>query len=110
MRACNGVDRTVLDDGRQAVGLGPGFYSEFLPRWPTLTNVVLGHTVQGGSLGLFVGFAGLPAVRAEEAVPPSNTKLKRLLAETMLDNAPLNEPSTASSAQDRDKLSRRIEQ
>ncbi|WP_259185985.1 hypothetical protein [Rhizobium sp. BK176] len=90
--------------------MGLGFSGEFLPRWPTLANVVLGHTVQGGSLGFFVGFAGLPAVRAEEAVPPSNTKLKRLLAETMLDNAALNEPSTTSSAQDRDKLSRKVEQ
>lgn len=110
MRACNYSNRTVLDARPQTVGSGPGFYGEFLPRWPTLTTIVLGNTVQGGSLGVLVGFAGLPAVRAEEAVPPSNTKLKRLLAETMLDNAAVNEPSTASSLQDRDKFSRRLEQ
>ncbi|MCS0457812.1 hypothetical protein [Rhizobium favelukesii] len=110
MRVCDNSDRTALDDGRQTVGLVPGSYGEFLPRWPTLTNVVLGHPAQGGSLGVFVGFARLPAGRAEEAVPSPNTKLMRLLAETMLDNAAMNEPLTASSLQNSKKLSRRIEQ
>ncbi|MDQ0564217.1 hypothetical protein QO004_006035 [Rhizobium mesoamericanum] len=110
MRACSGSDMTVFDERRRAFGLGTGFYGEFLPRWPTLTTMVLGNSVQAGSLGVFLGFAGLPAVRAEEALPPSDTKLKWLLAETMLDNAALNEPSTASALQDRDGLSRRLEQ
>jgi hypothetical protein len=47
--------------------------------------------VQAATLGVFVGFAGLPIARAEGPVPPSNTKLKRLLAEAMLDNAALKD-------------------
>ncbi|MFA1624806.1 hypothetical protein ACDY96_18920 [Rhizobium mongolense] len=58
--------------------------------------MILRNAVQTATLGVFVEFAGLPISRAEEPVPPSNTKLKRLLAEAMLDNAALKDLPVAA--------------
>ena len=69
----------------RAVASDASFDGKLLP--PALTTMILQNAVQATTLGVFVGFAGLPIARAEEPVPPSNTKLKRLLAEAMLDNA-----------------------
>ncbi len=74
---------------RRAVASDPSIDGA-LPRWPALTTLILGNAVQTATLDVFVEVAGLPIARAE--VPSSTMKLKRLLAEAMLDNAALKDP------------------
>ncbi|WP_246763361.1 hypothetical protein [Rhizobium sp. 007] len=91
MKVCNGPDEAVLKARRRAIASDPSVDRGSLPRWPALTTMILRNAVQTTTLGVFVEFSGLPIGRAEESVPPSNTKLKRLLAEAMLDNAALKD-------------------
>ncbi|MEX2692094.1 hypothetical protein [Rhizobium mongolense] len=91
VKVCNGPDEAVLKARRRAIASDPAVDRGSLPRWPAPTTIILPNPVQTATLGVLVVFAGLPTGRAEEPVPPSNTKLKRLLAEAMLDNAALKD-------------------
>ena len=90
MKVCVGSDETAPKLGELSPRIR-SFDGEPLPKWPTLMTTMLGSAVQATTLSIFVRFAGVSVAGAAAPVPPSNTKLKRLLAEVMLENAALKD-------------------